>query len=87
MNAHEKEQHFQNQKNKMMKKYAGNIKSFCKYYHQEDNPWIGWDMLFFNAKCFANGIEGEVIAGGGKINVGELVKDYKVLEQFIVWQG
>ncbi len=85
MNTHEKEQHFQHQKENMKKKYAGNIRSFCKYHGVDES--VGWDMLLFNAKCFTKGIEKEIIPGGGKIDVPALIKDYKILEQFIVWQG
>ena len=85
MNNYQKEQAFKNKKAQMTKKYSGNINSFCKVHGVEKH--IGWDMLFFNARCFANGVKNEVIPGGGTINVPALVADYKELEQFIVWQG
>ena len=79
MNNHEIEQKYQAQKAKMLKKYGANIYSFSKY-HGGVEEFICFDMLVFNAKCFAYGIKGEVIPGGGAVNVPELIKDYKVLE-------
>lgn len=78
MNNHEIEQKYQEQKAKMQVKYARNMKSFSEY-HGADLS-VSWDMLFFNAKCFAHGMKKEVIPGGGAVNVPELIKDYKVLE-------
>jgi len=72
------EQKYQEQKAKMLTKYDGNLRSFSEY-HGADNS-VSWDMLFFNARCFAHGIKKEVIPGGGTVNVPELIKDYKVLE-------
>lgn len=81
MNNHEIEQKFQEQKTKMLSKYQKNIHSFCDY-HGVDLS-VGWDMLFFNAKCFAHGVKKEVIPGGGAVNVPELIKDYMVLEDLV----
>lgn len=85
MNDHEKEQAFKAKKEEMKKKYAANIASFCK--HHGVDLFVGWDMLFFNARCFAKGIPHEIIQGGGKINVAELVKDYNELAKYIIWQA
>ena len=79
MNTHEIEQKYQEQKTKMLAKYGKNIQSFSKY-HGGVEVFICFEMLVFNAKCFAYGIKGEVIPGGGAVNVPELIKDYKVLE-------
>lgn len=78
MNNHQIEQKYQAQKTKMLAKYQANINSFCKYHFVDLS--VGWDMLFFNAKCFAHGVKKEVIPGGGAVNVPELIKDYEVLE-------
>ena len=78
MNNHEIEQKYQKQKTKMLAKYESNIRSFSEY-HGADLS-VSWDMLFFNGKCFADGMKKEVIPGGGSVNVPELIKDYKVLE-------
>ena len=78
MNNHQIEQKYQEQKTKMLAKYEKNIRSFSEY-HGADLS-VSWDMLFFNAKCFAHGMKKEVIPGGGAVNVPELIKDYKVLE-------
>lgn len=78
MNNHQIEQKYQEQKTKMLAKYKDNINSFCKYHFVDLS--VGWDMLVFNAKCFAHGVKKEVIPGGGAVNVPALIKDYKVLE-------
>lgn len=78
MNNYEIEQKYQEQKTKMLAKYESNIRSFSE--HHGADLSVSWDMLFFNAKCFANGLQKEVIPGGGAVNVPELIKDYKVLE-------
>jgi hypothetical protein len=78
MNNHEIEQKYQAQKAAMIKKYDANIKSFFKKHGYD--TWICFDMLVFNGHCFIKGADKAVIPGGGKINVAELIKDVKVLD-------
>lgn len=78
MENKEIEQKYQAQKAAMIKKYDANIKSFFKAHGYDTN--ICFDMLVFNGHCFMKGIETEVISGGGVINVTELIKDVKVLD-------
>ncbi len=86
MTDHEKEQAFKAKKAELQKKYKANIANFCKY-HQVD-LFVGWDMLFFNARCFALGVKKEVIPGGGVISVPELVKDYNDIMRYqTVYKG
>ncbi len=84
MNDHEKEQHYDAKIEEIKEKYAVNIRLF--HAHHDVDEGVALAMLLFNAKCFAKNIQHEVIAGGGAINVPELVKDYKDLEKYIVWQ-
>lgn len=84
MNNHEKEQHYKAKKAEMKQKYAPNLKNFHAYHGVDES--VQMDMLLFNAKCFASGITKEIIPGGGAVNVPELVKDYRELAQYIVWQ-
>ncbi|MBR0596595.1 hypothetical protein [Sinanaerobacter chloroacetimidivorans] len=86
MNDHEKEQAFKAKKAEMQKKYKANISNFCHYHNVELS--VGWDMLFFNARCFTKGAKASVIPGGGVISVPELVKDYNDLMQYqTVYKG
>ena len=85
MNDHEKEQHFQAKKAEMQKKYRAQIANFCKFHNVDLS--VGWDMLFFNARCFALGLKGEAVPGGGTVDVQELAKDYKEIAQYIIWQA
>ena len=85
MNDHEKEQHFQAKKAEMQKKYRAQIANFGKYHNVDVS--VGWDMLFFNARCFALGLKKEVIPGGGTVDVRELAKDYSEIAQYIIWQA
>jgi len=78
MENREIEQKYQEQKSKMIKKYDANIKSFFKSQGYDTN--ICFDMLVFNGHCFMKGVKAEVIPGGGVINVTELIKDVKVLD-------
>ncbi len=85
MSTHEREQKFQALKSELRKKYHAQIVNFCEYHDVE--PWIGWDMLEFNAKCFMDwGVKGSVIAGGGHVDVIELVADFKKLFEYVVKQ-
>ncbi len=81
MNAMEIEKKYQEKKAEMMRKYNANIMSFSNH-HGVDSS-VAWDMLFFNAKMMAAGTKKEIIAGGGKINQAELLKDYAVLADLI----
>lgn len=78
MNNHEIEQKYQEQKAAMIKKYDANINSFFKA--QGYDTGICFDMLVFNGHCFMKGVSEAVIPGGGKINVSDLIKDVKVLD-------
>ncbi len=84
MNEHEMEQGYDAQAAKMKEKYAANIESFYKAHGYDAS--ICFDMLVFNGHCFIKGINDAVIKGGGAVNVPELVKDVKILDQFTVWQ-
>lgn len=84
MNDHEKEQHYDAIIEEIKEKYAVNIRLF--HVHHDVDSGVALDMLLFNAKCFAKNIQHEIIPGGGLIDVPELVKDYKRLAQYIIWQ-
>jgi hypothetical protein len=77
---HEKANLIRGQEAELKKKYKSNIADFC-HYHNVDLS-VGWDMLLFNAGCFARGAKAAVIPGGGTINVPELVADYKALMKY-----
>lgn len=77
---HEKGNMIRAREDELKKKYRSNIANFC--HHHNVDLGIGWAMLLFNAKCFAKGVKGEVVPGGGTINVPELVKDYNDLMKF-----
>lgn len=84
MNDHEKEQLYKEQKQKMIAKYQPNIMSFYKA-HGYDTE-ICFDMLVFNGHCFMKSASDSVIKGGGTVNVPELIKDIKILDQYTIWQ-
>lgn len=75
---------YQEQKKKMLEKYDENIKSFSR--NNEVDLFVAWDMLKWNAKCLAEGDMGQIITGGGKVNIAELVGDYNELAKYIVMQ-
>jgi hypothetical protein len=81
LNDHQKNQLWEAKEAEMKKKYKAQIANFCHFHNVGLS--VGWDMLFFNARCFAQGVKGEVIQGGGEINVPELVKDYKEIMQYV----
>lgn len=77
------EQKRQKQKKYMLEKYAANIQNLNRFYGGMET-FICFEVLCANARAYARGEVDQIWPGGGSVDMGELIKDVRKLDTFVI---